>query len=570
MPSAATKGKKPQSLAVPRTLPSSTAARRQPAPSKGEKSKPSAASTKSKPSAATTNSKASSMSTCAPFTVPLSSSSAPSSDSILPRDSSPSPQAQSSSSSSAPASTRERPHDQCASEDDKTARKIKWQNILEVMQHNVETRKVSKEIDSFHDLARLIPRVVNPFIDPLAAFMVGRARTQPDADTNPADYCDSDSEDSDEEISEEELRNKQERSHERAQQRELLHQYDALLNLIPDLSSDVDLLDDEDIDTLAAYIKYDAGKARTTDFNHVSERIWKYIAMSGWFPDTPVSLEKWQCGWEGYHTAALLCPPPLHDLFKKDWFCNKVKDPESDITIVADDWPLALFDMDALYSADQLHGPLSGFLRSKLFKLMFQSIWTGPISTKCDGARGKSTPGKPPLSHKYRINDVSPRMLAYVAVLLRHALTTAEWKMSDLQFNNSDFFDKIVALFEEPPTPWASETLEWWNKEIFGTVSRTPQADPGRKTIAELAREHHKAVRRAMKAGLDPLQVTRAKKRSLSLIAEDPDVHPEPVASSSKRRRSADPDEDTEVDADTGSRRDGSLSPQDDAEYEHE
>ncbi|KAI0739827.1 hypothetical protein C8Q80DRAFT_1274854 [Daedaleopsis nitida] len=374
--------------------------------------------------------------------------------------------------------------------DDETARKIKWETVLEIMQHNVETRKVSREIDTFHNLARLIPRVVNPFVDPLSAFMVGHARTQHDADTSPADYCDSDSEDSDEEISEEELWDKQERSHERAQQHELLHQYDALLNLIPDLSSDVDLLDDGNINTLAAY--YDTGKA-------------KYIVMSGWFPDTPISLEKWQCGWKGYHTAALLCPPPLHNLFKKDWqeFCNKVKDLESDITIVADDWPLALFDMDTLYSADQLHGPLSGFLRSKLFKLMFQSTWTGPISTKCDGAHGKSTPGKPPLSHKYRINDASPRMLAYVAVLLCHALTTAKWKMSNLQFNNSDFFDKIVALFEEPQMPWASETLEWWNKEIFGTVSRTLQVDPGRKTIAELAREHHRAVRRAMKAGLE-------------------------------------------------------------------
>ncbi|KAI0750002.1 hypothetical protein C8Q80DRAFT_1165335 [Daedaleopsis nitida] len=454
---------------------------------------------------------------------------------------------------------------------------------------SLHIHRVSKEIDTVHDRARLIPRVVNPFVDPLAALSVGRARSQPNGDDRPSECMESD-DDSDEELSEEELREKEERyqchthyayietssivcrSNERAQQRELLHQYDTILYLIPNLTEDIDLLEDEDIDTLAAYIKYDSGKARTTDFNHVSDRLWKYVAMVGYFPDPPTSLEKWECGWEGYHTAALLCPPPLRDLFIKDWeeFCDNVKDPESDITIVADDWPIVLFDMDILLGDDLPHGPLSGFLRSRLLKLMFKSLWTGPISTKCDSARVRSTPGKPPLSHKYDIDTVSPRMLAYVAVLLRHALTTSEWKISDLQFNNSDFFDKIVALFEEPLTPWASETLEWWNREIFGTVSRMPKADPGRKTIAQLAREHHKAVRRAMKAGLDPLQVTRAKTSSSSLPTEHPELSPEPVASSSKHRLAADPEEDAEDDANFEFEPAGSLSPQDVDELEDE
>ncbi|KAI0752316.1 hypothetical protein C8Q80DRAFT_1266872 [Daedaleopsis nitida] len=429
-----------------------------------------------------------------PWTTTSSSEPTANSDPIPPptanrdHDSSLSPPAQSSSSSSAPWSSTKRLRDEDDNEEDKFTRKTKWRNVLQVMQHDVETRKVSKEKDNFNDQARLIPRIVNPFVDPLAALMVGRARSQPDADNNSL-------------ADEEKLHDKQGRSNEHAQQRELQCQYDAMLYLILHLTLDVHLLEDDDIDTLAAYIKYNSGKARTTDFCHgVSERLWRYITMSDYFSNSSTSLEKWERDGEG--------------------FCDKVKDPESDITIVTD-------------GDDQMHDPLSGFPRSKMFK----SLWTGPISTKCDSARTKSTPGKLPLSHKYHINAVSARMLAYVAVLLPLALTTAERKMSDVQFNNSKFFDNIVALFEDPMTPWASETLEWWNR----TVSRAPQADPGRKTIARLAREHHKAVRQTMKAGLDPSQITSTKKPFSSPPAEHPDAHPlEPVASSSKRRLTVD------------------------------
>ena len=110
------------------------------------------------------------------------------------------------------------------------------------------------------------------------------------------------------------------------------------------------------------------------------------------------------------------------------------------------------------------------------------------MSMKRDVARAKNTPGKPSLSEKYKMNTITPRMLAYVAVLvccltsliyllsvcatsctdhlqqIRHSLTAGEWANSDLDFDNVEFFDRIVALFDEPLSPWASETLEWWKK----------------------------------------------------------------------------------------------------------
>ncbi len=55
--------------------------------------------------------------------------------------------------------------------------------------------------------------------------------------------------------------------------------------------------------------------------------------------------------------------------------------------------------------------------------------------------------------------------LAHIHCLLqvRHALTSGSWNVMDHHFDNSNFFDRIVALFKEPMSAWARELLEWWN-----------------------------------------------------------------------------------------------------------
>ncbi|KAI0737909.1 hypothetical protein C8Q80DRAFT_1275951 [Daedaleopsis nitida] len=491
------KGKKPTTVAVPRMLQPSTTTRR---------GLPSPAS----------NSKASSSS------APFSSSSAPSSSSSasnshrrgqIPSETNLGATGQDShipesdTSATAGHGKRQREDDSHTAEAEQ-ARKKKLRKILKAMKRVVETRKVSTEIENYHDQARLVPRLINPFLDPRGVLMYGRAH-----DDGAESPCPEDSDsDSDQELDEDEACKKQDRRDEYAQHCELLAQYNALQLIIPDLADDIALLDDEQVDVISAYIKYESQKARTTDFSHVSERVFQYIPRTSFFR-TPLDMptEKWQCGWEGFVTAYLLCPPPLRDRFKADWqqLCDDIKNPESDITIVSDDFPLCLFNIDAIRKKDQTHGPLTGFLRSDLMKLVFKSLWTGPISTKRDSARPKNTPGKPSLSQKYDMKIVTPRMLAYVAVLLRHSLTTREWANDDHQFHNVEFFDKMVALFDEPLSPWASETLEW---EVFGIVPRARDAHKNkcRETIAQLARKYNKAARLAAQQGPTYTAVTES------------------------------------------------------------
>ena len=42
-------------------------------------------------------------------------------------------------------------------------------------------------------------------------------------------------------------------------------------------------------------------------------------------------------------------------------------------------------------------------------------------------------------------------------------MTTGDWNVMDIDFDNSDFFNRIVALFDAPMSDWAKDLLEWWN-----------------------------------------------------------------------------------------------------------
>jgi hypothetical protein len=41
----------------------------------------------------------------------------------------------------------------------------------------------------------------------------------------------------------------------------------------------------------------------------------------------------------------------------------------------------------------------------------------------------------------------------------------ASWDQQDVIFNYRNFYESIVAVFEDnPELPWVEETLKWWNE----------------------------------------------------------------------------------------------------------
>jgi hypothetical protein len=49
-----------------------------------------------------------------------------------------------------------------------------------------------------------------------------------------------------------------------------------------------------------------------------------------------------------------------------------------------------------------------------------------------------------------------------------------DWRLDDGLFIKEDFFNMVVALFEQDPEDlWCVETLDWWNKYVPQSISTT-------------------------------------------------------------------------------------------------
>jgi hypothetical protein len=100
----------------------------------------------------------------------------------------------------------------------------------------------------------------------------------------------------------------------------------------------------------------------------------------------------------------------------------------------------------------------------------------------------KTTPGptktKSGQAKLHGLEKVTPRTIAYAALHVSLSFPEPhypwvglesqtrwfmcaedDWRLDDGLFTKEEFFNTIVALFEQDPEdPWCVETLDWWNK----------------------------------------------------------------------------------------------------------
>ncbi|KAI0693619.1 hypothetical protein C8T65DRAFT_699193 [Cerioporus squamosus] len=389
------------------------------------------------------------------------------------------------------------------------ARYSKLTKTLATMDDDNVQRHTSSSIYDYHDKARLIPRLIHPFINVHEALTFGLTYQQDDFDWDAeAEDEDMDEEDAQEDAGEDDEESpKAKRARELAHKKELFYQYNALLDMIPGLKTDIHLMNDEEVELLAEYLQKVSAKARGTDSSHIAGRIITYMHAATDMPrddvpKLPAILTKGLRGYANHHTARALIPPNFINSFDRHWerVCDMIL--KKEVRIPGDDWPSFLFDLDVYNDPRLEDSDLEALLRSALFKMIYKSLWTGAISVSMDGGRPDKVPGKPPIRMHYKLREVTPRSLAYTAILTREALTTHDWSLVDLDFNNSQFFEGLVDLFDEPRTAWAKKTLEWWNSEVYGNLSpkATRNLTKGRQTMAQKIRSTLKQ-RKAHKAG---------------------------------------------------------------------
>ncbi|KAJ7017045.1 hypothetical protein C8F04DRAFT_1406333 [Mycena alexandri] len=145
-----------------------------------------------------------------------------------------------------------------------------------------------------------------------------------------------------------------------------------------------------------------------------------------------------------------------------------------------------------------------GFLQSRYMVKGYKAVFTGPASAKFEEfenippeKRLKTTTGrrstrKPPCDIFHMGGKVTPRSIAYIAVILHFALTNAAiWTSEYYKFSYPQMYNFIIDYFEAPRagTPQrerADKLLDWWNQQIF--PNHAVSASTSRTAVSSMAK----------------------------------------------------------------------------------
>ncbi|CAE6513013.1 unnamed protein product, partial [Rhizoctonia solani] len=128
-------------------------------------------------------------------------------------------------------------------------------------------------------------------------------------------------------------------------------------------------------------------------------------------------------------------------------------------------WPRCTY---AGYTGN-IKNPGKGFLRSGLSKQGGLAIMHSPSEAEKLGESSGSDRGtRPGFADTHSITQVTRPFLAYVATLLRYALSDEEAFRVNGSFNYSHYYKDILEYLEDPAfTEATDELVEWWNDQLF-------------------------------------------------------------------------------------------------------
>ncbi|KAI0691327.1 hypothetical protein BC835DRAFT_1417175 [Cytidiella melzeri] len=217
--------------------------------------------------------------------------------------------------------------------------------------------------------------------------------------------------------------------------------------------------------------------ARSDDTGSLKKEGLKYIVMD--LPQTAEALtvlkltEKSQRGFNSVHTGKLLCPHRSSETFAADPEQTCLKVQAGSLSCTAKQLPAFLYDQP--YNPDDR---TDGLLRGPLCVRVYKHIFTGPSSASGSASvRQTRGPRRKCQAQLSGIERTTPRTIAYAVA--RHMLSEqSDWCKIDGQFDNEAFFNKIVALLEidagidTSMRKWISDTLDWWDREVFNKGPR--------------------------------------------------------------------------------------------------
>ncbi|KAJ7635899.1 hypothetical protein B0H17DRAFT_1217205 [Mycena rosella] len=135
------------------------------------------------------------------------------------------------------------------------------------------------------------------------------------------------------------------------------------------------------------------------------------------------------------------------------------------VELKASEFP-SFFWEDNSYDPNDLD---KGLLRGHLLLRVLRHIWTARGSALCGLDNGEVPAICNARAHGVFVVD--PEMIAYAAVQARTMLSTSEWKVRDGPYDYKELFESILKLFADPDDPWAKDTLQWYQRQVFGDAT---------------------------------------------------------------------------------------------------
>ncbi|KII95413.1 hypothetical protein PLICRDRAFT_170072 [Plicaturopsis crispa FD-325 SS-3] len=278
--------------------------------------------------------------------------------------------------------------------------------------------------------------------------------------------------------------------------------YRELIHYIPEVVTKI-LSEDITILQLTAFYKHTTAGARGARGDDIRRSKWIIISIiqkiHGPLNPTVDIHSRSGRGFPHPDCGFWICPA-MYD-WKNPVVQTKILQHDPEFPVTADLMPNLCWD-EGKY--DKLHIE-HGFLQSMMLLLLWMALFLGPSSINNDALpqetastrnarrRGQALP------HGHRkcvaklghITSVTPRSIAYVAVMARFALSNVSaWGIFD-GFDYEEFYCSIVDYFENPPDAAAksrcAHKLSWWNKKIFGRPSAAVTPPHTHSSIAAMA-----------------------------------------------------------------------------------
>ncbi|KAF9051312.1 hypothetical protein BJ165DRAFT_1524262 [Panaeolus papilionaceus] len=269
----------------------------------------------------------------------------------------------------------------------------------------------------------------------------------------------------------------------RLQQERTFKGFRIMLSMVPALRT---MLTDPDtnpegLDRFVAILQQGASNGRTDDSRNVREAVGNWLNLT--YKPKPEDVfdvnSRAKRGLQNDITGSLLCPVDY------DWSDEKTRlDIKAGRLVIKDDLYLACFYPKGRGDPDNVEHK---FLKSSLLVKTYCVIFTAPTSAENfdteeteDGPvrkKGKTSSQKKATKSNvanllHMNNTVTPRSIAYAAVLLAFNLTDAgQWVETYNSFSYPVLWDFIVDFFEAPADDQskkhADDLIMWWNKKVF-------------------------------------------------------------------------------------------------------